>query len=232
MELLPNESPHPRHSHRLVQHTGKRAEGCNDHSLYLQLNRGWPRGVNLSAMLLSVTIECCMRSTDARASSTVRSGRRIRSRCRYESRSAFQREAAVGIDRPVSEANQSGTKGRGEGNCFKQWRGPFLAHRAPGSTPRVFAHRHLARSGSGPGKSRHYRCLSDGGLAEGTARYGAVRLNCSVRVDSQHQGAGGRSRSLHGGRQSHRHSGPSRSLIAFGDKRMDFNTANIHVPPV
>ena len=119
MELLPNESPHPRHSHRLVQHTGKRAEGCNDHSLYLQLNRGWPRGVNLSAMLLSVTIECCMRSTDARASSTVRSGRGIRSRCRYESRSAFRREAAVGIDRPVSEANQFGTKGRGEGNCFK-----------------------------------------------------------------------------------------------------------------
>ena len=75
-------------------------EGCNDHSLYLQLNRGWPRGVNLSAMLLSVTIECCMRSTDARASSTVRSGRGIRSRCRYESRSAFRREAAVGIDRP------------------------------------------------------------------------------------------------------------------------------------
>jgi hypothetical protein len=109
--------------------------------------------------------------------------------------------------------------------------GPFLAHRAPGSAPRVFAHRHLARSGSGPGKSRHYRCLSDGGLAEGTARYGPVRRNCSVRVDSQHQGAGGRSRSLHGGRQSHRHSGPSRSLIAFGDKRMDFNTTNIHVPP-
>ena len=128
------------------------------------------------------------------------------------SRSAFRREAAVGIDRPVSEANQSGSKRRGEGNCFKQWRRPFLVHRNPGSPPRFFAQRHLARNGSGPCKSWHDRCLSHGWLVEDALCAGTIRQGCTVRSGRQHQGAGSRRGSLHRGRESDRTDGPRRKL--------------------